>query len=64
MAVQCPICRKAIPSTSPARETARFLPFCSERCKLADLNAWFDADYRIHASLASDDIDDIPETDE
>jgi endogenous inhibitor of DNA gyrase (YacG/DUF329 family) len=25
----------------------RFFPFCSERCRLVDLGAWFDADYRI-----------------
>ena len=25
----------------------KFFPFCSERCKLIDLGAWFDAEYRI-----------------
>jgi uncharacterized protein len=47
---QCPICSKPVnrPSeTTPKHE--RFFPFCSERCRLIDLGAWFDADYRIPA---------------
>jgi hypothetical protein len=27
--------------------TARWRPFCSERCKLADLGRWLKGDYRI-----------------
>ena len=26
-----------------------YFPFCSERCKLLDLGAWFDEDHRIPA---------------
>jgi endogenous inhibitor of DNA gyrase (YacG/DUF329 family) len=26
---------------------AKFFPFCSERCKLIDLGAWFEAKYKI-----------------
>ncbi|MBN1508798.1 MAG: DNA gyrase inhibitor YacG [Sedimentisphaerales bacterium] len=36
--------------TLPERNRAaqmRFFPFCSERCKLIDLGAWLDAEYRI-----------------
>jgi endogenous inhibitor of DNA gyrase (YacG/DUF329 family) len=35
-----------------------FFPFCSERCKLIDLGAWFDGDYRIpaHPADASDEL--------
>jgi endogenous inhibitor of DNA gyrase (YacG/DUF329 family) len=36
----CVQCRKR-----PADE--RWRPFCSERCKLLDLAAWADANYRI-----------------
>ncbi len=32
------------PGTS---DRPKFFPFCSERCRLIDLNAWLDADYRI-----------------
>ena len=34
-------------------------PFCSERCKLADLGRWFSEDYRIPGTAeAADDIDE------
>ncbi len=26
---------------------ARFFPFCSQRCRLLDLGAWLEGDYRI-----------------
>jgi endogenous inhibitor of DNA gyrase (YacG/DUF329 family) len=44
----CPVCKR--PGSVPAEGSGklpRFFPFCSERCKLIDLGAWFDADYRI-----------------
>jgi len=42
MKVMCPICGKeAIWEENPYR------PFCSERCKLVDLGAWVDEEYRI-----------------
>ena len=46
----CPTCKK--PLHIPAHGTSdrpRFFPFCCERCRLVDLNAWLDADYRIAA---------------
>jgi uncharacterized protein len=46
----CPICKRTV--SMPTRGTAglpKFFPFCSERCKLIDLGAWLDADYRIPA---------------
>jgi endogenous inhibitor of DNA gyrase (YacG/DUF329 family) len=30
-----------------APEQRKYFPFCSERCKLIDLGAWLDAEYRI-----------------
>jgi endogenous inhibitor of DNA gyrase (YacG/DUF329 family) len=44
----CPICRRrmTVLRGDPAKLPA-FFPFCSERCKLIDLGAWLDADYRI-----------------
>jgi endogenous inhibitor of DNA gyrase (YacG/DUF329 family) len=44
----CPACKRrvCVPQEDRAR-LPRFFPFCSERCKLIDLGAWLDADYRI-----------------
>lgn len=35
-AVKCPTCGRALEWAS-----AQFRPFCSERCRLIDLGAWF-----------------------
>jgi endogenous inhibitor of DNA gyrase (YacG/DUF329 family) len=45
---RCPICKKTIEtSTKEHPQEANFFPFCSERCKLIDLGAWLEADYKI-----------------
>jgi endogenous inhibitor of DNA gyrase (YacG/DUF329 family) len=45
---RCPTCKRIVKLSEQDRsERARFYPFCSERCKLIDLGAWLDADYRI-----------------
>ena len=50
----CPICHKSVKAPSRKRpEEAGFFPFCSQRCKLIDLGAWLDADYRIISGLQS-----------
>jgi len=51
--VNCPQCGK------PARwdPTNRFRPFCSERCRLIDLGAWANENYRIPVSDPVEDID-------
>jgi len=42
MEVECPHCRKRVPyAGNPYR------PFCSERCRLIDLGAWIDENYKI-----------------
>ncbi len=48
--IVCPTCKRRL-RVPIDKETGRpkFFPFCSERCKLVDLNAWLDADYRIAA---------------
>ncbi|MCE5341552.1 MAG: DNA gyrase inhibitor YacG [Planctomycetaceae bacterium] len=43
MKLKCPVCKKKIDAD---RKEACF-PFCSERCKLVDLNSWFSGDYTI-----------------
>lgn len=43
--MQCPICKKPVSSKgNPDR------PFCSERCKLIDLDNWLSERYRISTS--------------
>jgi len=49
----CAICGK------PA--AARFLPFCSQRCKDVDLNRWFKGTYAIPA-VESEDDSETPES--
>jgi endogenous inhibitor of DNA gyrase (YacG/DUF329 family) len=44
--VACPRCGAAVPWTAENR----FRPFCSERCKMADLGAWATEEYRVPAS--------------
>ncbi|NLH17024.1 MAG: DNA gyrase inhibitor YacG [Phycisphaerae bacterium] len=58
----CPKCRRPLPpadagSESPFVRTPYF-PFCSERCKMADLYGWLDEQYRIPVVEPDDDFDD------
>lgn len=36
----------------------KFFPFCSERCKLADLNGWLEEDYKVIARPEDEILDD------
>jgi len=49
LTVTCPTCKESVEwrTDNPHR------PFCSERCKLIDLGAWANEDYRIPAEPAS-----------
>lgn len=54
MIVDCPNCKKAVEwdASNP------FRPFCSERCKLIDLGAWANEEYRVPAeNVSPDDLD-------
>jgi endogenous inhibitor of DNA gyrase (YacG/DUF329 family) len=44
----CPTCKRrvCVLQEDPLK-LPKFFPFCSQRCKLIDLGAWLDADYRI-----------------
>jgi endogenous inhibitor of DNA gyrase (YacG/DUF329 family) len=54
MVYRCPICKKKVKHPNKNHiEQAKFFPFCSERCKLVDLGAWFDADYKVYTPLQS-----------
>jgi endogenous inhibitor of DNA gyrase (YacG/DUF329 family) len=38
----------------------RFRPFCSERCKLADLGHWLSGNYRVPVRQGQDSETDMP----
>ncbi|WP_439621165.1 DNA gyrase inhibitor YacG [Gemmata sp.] len=42
--VQCSICGAAMPGN---RQDYPDYPFCSRRCRLADLGRWFGEEYRV-----------------
>ena len=48
---RCPICKRVLgrddQTIAALIEMYPHFPFCSDRCRLVDLNAWLDADYRI-----------------
>ena len=46
--MRCPVCKKNV-----EREGNPFRPFCSERCKLIDLDNWLEERYRISARVDS-----------
>jgi len=41
--VECPRCKTPVEWT----EASRWKPFCSERCKMIDLGAWFAEEHSI-----------------
>ena len=49
-AAPCPGCGKPLGSAPEQR----FLPFCSERCKMGDLGAWFAERYSVPAGDSKD----------
>ncbi len=48
--MKCPICRK-----ETRWQDNPYRPFCSERCKMIDLDHWLSERYRIPASPDTDD---------
>lgn len=50
---KCPSCERAVEVKAPDS----FRPFCSERCRLADLGKWLDGGYRIGAPVSEEDLD-------
>jgi len=49
----CPTCGKTVSPGSPRT------PFCSARCRSADLGRWFDGRYRLSRPLGADDFEDL-----
>jgi hypothetical protein len=50
--MRCPICKKRIPWQGNP-----FRPFCSERCKLIDLDNWLEGRYRVPSRVDADNED-------
>jgi endogenous inhibitor of DNA gyrase (YacG/DUF329 family) len=60
MRYECPICGKGVIGPKVAEAgggDGLFFPFCSDRCRLIDLGAWLDAEYRIPLSEGGEDED-------
>ncbi len=53
--ITCPICKTVI---EDAPEDLSTRPFCSQRCKLADLHNWLSDAYRISSPLRPSDLED------
>lgn len=59
-APRCPTCRVVVRWEGNVHR-----PFCSERCRLADLGGWMTDEYRIAgAPLSDDSLDDDDDPDE
>lgn len=52
VSMKCPACGKHFVWSGRMDEA---FPFCSKRCKMVDLAAWFNEEYRISMSLTGDD---------
>lgn len=48
---RCPVCGGQARAGCP-------LPFCSERCRMADLGKWFGGQYAVSRELTDDDLND------
>ena len=59
----CPTCKRTIaPVTVDPRSST--LPFCSQRCRAADLGSWLNESYRISSDAADEDLDGSPGLDD
>lgn len=54
MRIHCPMCGKVLDDV-PQDYAPR--PFCSPRCKLADLSNWMNEEYRISRALTDEELD-------
>ena len=55
MAMRCPTCHKELLGAE-----APYRPFCSERCKLIDLDHWLSERYRISTPGEEEDSNSSP----
>jgi endogenous inhibitor of DNA gyrase (YacG/DUF329 family) len=52
--IVCPQCKAVI---TAARQELPTWPFCSARCRSADLGSWLNDAYRISSPVAEEDLD-------
>ncbi len=58
-ALLCPACKKVVPLQEDLRPNA--FPFCSDRCRMADLGRWFGEEYVVARPLGPEDHEAIEE---
>ncbi len=54
---RCPTCGRAVEYSPENAEASDAFPFCSERCRLADLDKWFEEEYRIERRATEADLE-------
>jgi len=53
----CPTCKRAFtPPNSPDAKPPSPVPFCSARCRAADLGSWLSGNYRIVTPASADEM--------
>jgi uncharacterized protein len=58
MRFPCPTCRRVLEGTfQDVFKAVPTLPFCSERCRSADLGSWLSESYRIGSPVSEEDLD-------
>ena len=57
--MQCPICKKEV-----SYKENPFRPFCSERCKMIDLDNWLEGRYRVPGNTSDDQVQRAPDAEE
>jgi endogenous inhibitor of DNA gyrase (YacG/DUF329 family) len=55
---KCPTCGRIIEREGAGATPPPHRPFCSERCRAADLGNWLNASYRISAPVSEEDLDE------
>lgn len=51
--LNCPTCRKPVAMSELGKPGSAF-PFCSDRCRLVDLNRWLTGRYQIPVEIEDD----------
>lgn len=49
--LNCPNCQKSFQIDQKDVSQSKTFPFCSEKCKMADLEGWFNERYRFSSPL-------------
>ena len=64
MKVKCSYCGKEMKPENKNPKNNPYAPFCSKRCKFADLDKWFNGEHSISQpleELTHEQLDDLPE---